>query len=139
MKSTQARPTSCSSCSNWQTSVLTMLLAPLLALTSASSNAGVSGPVVRLFPTTVLEDIRETGQVAEDMENNLQQVIQKLDMQQQLYSESLCEGADGDQGCERIAKQLGASYLEMLEVMSDRLPEMERAVNSTRSSLEKRN
>ena len=97
-----------------------------------------SGPVVRLFPTTVLEDIRETGQVAEDMENNLQQIIHRLDMQQQLYTESLCEGADGDQGCERIAKQLGATYLEMLEVMSDRLPEMERAVNSTRSSLEKR-
>lgn len=138
MKPTQARPTSCSSCSNWQAGVLTMLLAPLLALTSISSNAGVSGPVVRLFPTTVLEDIRETAQVAEDMENNLQQVIHKLDMQQQLYRESLCEGADGDQGCERIAKQIGASYLEMLEVMSDRLPEMERAVNSTRSSLEKR-
>ncbi len=97
-----------------------------------------SGPVVRLFPTTVLEDIRETGQVAEDMENNLQQIIHRLDMQQQLYTESLCQGADGDQGCERIAKQLGATYLEMLEVMSDRLPEMERAVNSTRSSLEKR-
>ncbi|MFV2090782.1 MAG: hypothetical protein ACC642_09000, partial [Pseudomonadales bacterium] len=114
------------------------LLTPLLVMTSVSTTAAVSGPVVRLFPTTVLEDIRETGQVAEEMENNLQQVINKLDMQQQLYTESLCQGADGDQGCERIAKQLGATYLEMLEVMSDRLPEMERAVNSTRSSLEKR-
>ncbi len=107
-------------------------------LGATTVQAAVSGPVVRLFPTTVLEDIRETGQVAEDMENNLAQIIQRLDMQQQLYSESLCQGAEGDQGCERIAKQLGASYLEMLEVMSDRLPEMERAVNSTRASLEKR-
>ena len=107
-------------------------------LTTANLQATVSGPVVRLFPTTVLEDIRETGQVAEEMENSLQQIINKLDMQQQLYSESLCQGADGDQGCDRIAKQLGSTYLEMLEVMSDRLPEMERAVNSTRSSLEKR-
>jgi len=107
-------------------------------LAGAAAQAAVSGPVVRLFPTTVLEDIRETGQVAEDMENSLQQIINKLDMQQQLYTESLCQGADGDQGCERIAKQLGATYLEMLEVMSDRLPEMERAVNSTRASLEKR-
>lgn len=105
---------------------------------TANAGGNVSGPVVRLFPTTVLEDIRETGQVAEDMENNLQQIIHRLDMQQQLYNESLCQGADGDQGCERIAKQLGATYLEMLDVMSDRLPEMERAVNSTRSSLESR-
>lgn len=114
------------------------LLVTALCLLAGAAQANTSGPVVRLFPTTVLEDIRETGQVAEDMENNLQQIIHRLDMQQQLYSESLCQGADGDQGCERIAKQLGSTYLEMLEVMSDRLPEMERAVNSTRTSLEKR-
>ena len=110
----------------------------LLTVGAPDASAGVSGPVVRLFPTTVLEDIRETGQVAEDMENNLQEVINKLDMQQQLYTESLCQGADGDQGCERIAKQLGSTYLEMLDIMSDRLPDMERAVNNTRTSLEKR-
>lgn len=111
-----------------------------LALTgiSAAASATVSGPVIRLFPTTVLEDIRETGQVAAEMENNLQEIIHRLDMQQQLYNESLCQGADGDQGCERIAKQLGATYLEMLNVMSERLPEMERAVTNTRNSLEKR-
>lgn len=116
----------------------TLMLTVLGTFVAGASQANVSGPVVRLFPTTVLEDIRETGQVAEDMENNLQQIIHRLDMQEQLYSESLCQGADGDQGCERIAKQLGATYLEMLEVMSDRLPEMERAVTSTRNSLEKR-
>ncbi len=110
----------------------------LLALSATSAFGAVSGPVVRLFPTTVLEDIRETAQVAEEMENNLQEVIHRLDMQEQLYTESLCQGADGDQGCERIGKQLGATYLEMLEIMSDRLPDMERAVTSTRNSLEKR-
>ena len=114
------------------------LFFPLLLFANASAAAGNSGPVVRLFPTNVLEDIRETGQVAEDMENNLQEVIYRLDLQQQLYKESLCEGSDGDQGCERIAKQLGATYLEMLNIMSERLPEMELAVNNTRQSLEKR-
>jgi len=118
--------------------VVVLALTALSVLGISSAYAAVSGPVVRLFPTTVLEDIRETGQVAEDMENNLQQIIHKLDMQQQLYNESLCQGADGDQGCERIGKQIGATYLEMLNVMNERLPEMERAVNSTRSSLEKR-
>ena len=105
---------------------------------ATTPNRTGTGPVVRLFPTTVLEDIRETGQVAAEMENNLQEVIHRLDMQQQLYDESLCQGAEADAGCTRISKQLGATYLEMLEVMTERLPDMERAVESTRLSLQKR-
>jgi len=99
---------------------------------------GASGPVMRLFPTTVLEDIRETGAVAEEMENGLQEVIHRLDLQQQLYTDSQCQGAEGDEGCAQISKQIGATYLEMLDLMNDRLPSMEKAVNSTRTSLEKR-
>jgi hypothetical protein len=109
-----------------------------LALASSAAFGDATGPVVRLFPTTVLEDIRETGIAAEEMENGLQEVISRLDLQQQLYTESLCSGAEGDQGCDRIARQLGATYLEMLNIMSDGLPGMERAVESTRASLEKR-
>ncbi len=93
---------------------------------------------MRLFPTTVLEDIRETSEVAEEMENNIQDVITRLDLQQQLFVESQCAGADEDPGCERIAKQLGATYLEMLGIMTAKLPDMERAVSNTRNSLEKR-
>ena len=119
-----------------QLTLLTALAVPLL--TASLAHATPSGPVVRLFPTTVLEDIRETGQVAEEMENNLQDIIGRLDLQQQLYEQSLCQGADGDPGCGRIAKQLGATYLEMLETMTERLPDMERAVNNTRNSLESR-
>ncbi|MFP6815813.1 MAG: hypothetical protein VB949_09130 [Pseudomonadales bacterium] len=120
-------------------SVIGRVLLPMLCVSFSSAFAAPnSGPVVRLFPTTVLEDIRETGQVAEEMENSLQEVIYRLDLQQQLYEESLCQGSDGDQGCDRIAKQLGATYLEMLTVMGDRLPEMELAVNNTRNSLEER-
>ena len=77
---------------------------------------------MRLFPTTLLDDIRETGKVAEAMETGLQDVIGRLDLQQQLYDQSLCQGADGDPGCARIAKQLGATYLEMLNLMSEQLP-----------------
>ncbi|MCZ6890090.1 MAG: hypothetical protein O7H39_16510 [Gammaproteobacteria bacterium] len=119
-----------------------LLLSTAVLLSAAGAAAGVSpagtGPVMRLFPTTVLEDIRETGQVAEEMENSLQEVINRLDMQQQLYTESLCHGADADPGCTRLSKQLGATYLDMLTIMTERLPEMERAVESTRMSLEKR-
>lgn len=117
---------------------ISILCSLIVVAAAAVADENGSGPVIRLFPTTVLEDIRETGQVAAEMENSLQEVIHRLDMQQQLYQESLCEGADADPGCERIAKQLGATYLDMLEVMQDRLPDMERAVESTRASLEAR-
>ena len=109
-----------------------------VTILSNTATAKPTGPVMRLFPTTVLEDIRETSEVAEEMENNIQDVISRLDLQQQLFTESQCAGADEDPGCARIAKQLGATYLEMLNTMTDKLPEMERAVTNTRNSLEKR-
>lgn len=95
-------------------------------------------PTIRLFPTTVIEEIRLTGQVAEAMETGLQDVIARLESQELLYREARCEGAEGDPGCERIARNMGATYLEMLEIMEAQLPEMERAVNATRTGLEKR-
>ncbi|MEM9208713.1 MAG: hypothetical protein AAGA61_05675, partial [Pseudomonadota bacterium] len=58
--------------------------------------------------------------------------------QQQLYLESKCEGAENDPGCQRLSKQIGATYLEMLGIMEERLPDMEHTVNNTRLSLEKR-
>ena len=96
------------------------------------------GPTIRLFPTTVVEDLRLTSTVAKEMETGLQEVIGRLDQQQQLYQDSKCEGAEEDPGCQRMAKQLGATYLEMLGIMEERLPDMEHTVNNTRISLEKR-
>jgi hypothetical protein len=111
---------------------LTLGWLPIAGYTQAT------GPTLRLFPTTVLEDIRETGAVAEALETGLQEVIARLDRQQQLYLDSKCEGAELDQGCEQLARQLGATYLELLNVMDQKLPDMERAVTSTRASLERR-
>ena len=107
------------------------LLLPLAAHAS-------SAPTIKLFPTTVLEEIKHTGNVAAEMETGLQLVISQLDEQQKLYTGSKCEGNEGDPGCERIARQVGKSYLEMLNVMAEKLPEMETAVNATSASLEKR-
>jgi hypothetical protein len=75
---------------------LGMLLTGCLLLPVAAY-ASSTAPTIKLFPTTVLEEIKHTGNVA-----------------------------------------AGKSYLEMLNVMADRLPEMETAVNATSSSLEKR-
>ena len=96
------------------------------------------GPSLQHLPTNVLEDIKETGQVAEEMECGLQDIIARLDRQQHLHVQSKCEGATDDPGCAQISRQLGTTYMEMLETMSQRLPDMERAVNSTRDSLETR-
>lgn len=118
------------------TSTVWLLLA--VALTLPASVLAAAGPTLQLFPTTVLEDIKETGQVAQEMESGLQEVIARMDQQQSLYMESKCDGAENDPGCHLLARQLGATYLEMLNIMSERLPDMERAVNNTRDSLQKR-
>lgn len=113
-------------------------LLTVLLVGFAPALLGQGQPTIRLFPTTVLEDIRQTGEVAQEMETGLQEVINRLDQQQQIYLESKCDGAEGDAGCERITKQLGASYLEMLQIMEQNLPAMEKAVQHTESGLEKR-
>jgi hypothetical protein len=128
-----------SSCeSNRVRNLLGGLLIGALLLPVSAHAGSTTAPTIKLFPTTVLEEIKHTGNVAAEMETGLQGVIGQLDQQQKLYMESKCEGNEGDPGCERIARQLGKSYLEMLDVMADKLPEMETAVNATSNSLEKR-
>jgi hypothetical protein len=114
---------------------LGLLLAASILLLAQSALGNT--PTIRLFPTTVVEDLRQTGNVARDMETGLQEVIGRLDQQQQLYQESKCDGAENDSGCQRLARQIGATYLEMLNIMEERLPDMEHTVNNTRISLEK--
>lgn len=112
---------------------ISLLISMLVAL-----QARADSPTIRLFPTTVVEDLRQTSSVAKEMETGLQEVIGRLDQQQLLYTQSKCDGADSDPGCQRLAKQLGATYLDMLGIMEERLPDMEHTVNNTRLSLEKR-
>lgn len=112
-----------------------------VALVSTIANSALAqsnAPTIRLFPTTVVEDLRQTSSVAREMETGLQEVIGRLDQQQQLYNESKCDGAESDPGCQRLSRQLGATYLDMLGIMEERLPDMEHTVNNTRISLEKR-
>ena len=112
---------------------LTVLLVMLGITGRAAAN-----PHINLFPTTVLEDIRHTGDIAKEMESGLQELIAQLDQQQQIYQGSKCDGADEDQGCLQLKKQLNDNYMKMLDIMSVNLPAMEEAVESTRANLEKR-
>jgi len=95
-------------------------------------------PTIQLFPTTVVENIKHTGEAAQAMEQDLQSVIDRLNQQQELYLASKCEGAAAEQGCNEIAEQLGQTYLEMLNLMENRLPGMEDSVRATNASLEQR-
>jgi hypothetical protein len=95
-------------------------------------------PALRLFPTTVVENIRQTGETAKSMEAGLHDIINNLEQQITLFKESKCEGAKNDEGCADISRQMGETYKQMLDTMESRLPAMEQSVNITRDSLQKR-
>ncbi|CAB1073771.1 hypothetical protein D1AOALGA4SA_1943 [Olavius algarvensis Delta 1 endosymbiont] len=113
-------------------------VAVVLVLAWQSRALAKQSPTIRLFPTTVVENIKQTGQAAKAMEQDLQSVIDRLNQQEALYIESKCEGAAAEPGCNDIADQLGQTYLEMLTMMENRLPAMEDSVRATNASLEKR-
>jgi hypothetical protein len=100
--------------------------------------AAKQSPTIRLFPTNVVENIKHTGQAAKAMEEDLQDVIDRLNQQEELYLASKCEGAEAEPGCSDIAGQLGQTYMEMLNLMETRLPGMEDSVRATSTSLERR-
>ena len=105
--------------------LLSALLVALLALPITASANSVA-PTIRLFPTTVLEDIRQTGHVAEEMETGLHDAISRLDQQRQLFEDAKCDGAENDPGCDRIAKQLGARVASLDPLASDVLANIRR-------------
>ena len=110
----------------------------LIMVSGENPAAAKESPTIRLFPTTVIENIKQTGQAAKAMEQDLQSVIDQLNQQEELYIASKCQGAEAEQGCSEIAGQLSQTYLEMLDLMETRLPGMEDSVRATNASLEKR-
>jgi hypothetical protein len=116
-----------------------MLFLAVFAITSGEIPAATNiSPTIRLFPTTVVENIKHTGEAAKAMEADLQGVIDRLNQQEELYMASKCEGAGAETGCSEIAGQLSQTYMEMLTLMETRLPGMEDSVRATSASLEKR-
>ncbi|MGD8643846.1 MAG: hypothetical protein PVI15_06140, partial [Chromatiales bacterium] len=72
--------------------LLAVLLTLLAAGAAGRAASAATGPSIQLFPSAILEDIKHTGRVAQDMETGLQETIARLDQQQQLYQASKCEG-----------------------------------------------
>ena len=102
----------------------------LMALPALAASNVNNAPTLKLFPTTVVESIKETGQSAKAMEESLQGVIQDLEKQMTLYNQSKCAGSQGDEGCQAIARQLSQTYLEMLDRMEARFPDLEVSVRT---------
>ena len=57
---------------------LSLLAATFAAALLSAGFATANTPTIRLFPTTVVEDLRQTGNVARDMETGLQEVISQI-------------------------------------------------------------
>lgn len=112
--------------------LLVMLVIQISELHAANS------PALRLFPTTVVENIKQTGITAKSMESNLQEVINDLEQKMLLFNASKCQDTQGDEGCDQISKQMGEAYRQMLEIMEQEMPSMEQSVEITRDSLKKR-
>ena len=89
----------------WQQSRwLAILHLSILSLALMASGAlAKQTPTIRLFPTTVVENIKQTGQAAKAMEQDLQGVIDRLNEQEALFTASKCEGAGAEPGCSEKA------------------------------------
>ena len=92
---------------------------------------GAQPPAIYLFPTNVVENIKQTGRVARDMESALQTSVADLEQQWLLYEENRCEDAAGDPGCDQIKMLLGDTYLRMLLLMDASLPRMQASISNS--------
>lgn len=139
IKRTNRCPVVCPERRIWHITMFAMAI-PVLLLCSATTRAQTSGkqPTLNLFPTQIIDNVKETGDTAKKLEDNLQGVIQNLDQQMQLYRQSKCDGAPDDQGCKQISQQMAGAYRQMLDIMGAELPKMKSSVELTRSTLEKR-
>ena len=119
----------------------TTLSAVALAIAStlgaaAPALAQGDGPELRLFSSTIVEDIRRTGEAAAEMETDVVGSIEEMDRQLELYSASGCEGVEDDSGCGEMRRQLGATYGRMLDAMAEALPPMKEAISRSRDGLQ---
>lgn len=122
----------------WANPVSQTSCAVLLLLGIVGNTPADPAPILKLFPETTIENIKQASQSAKDMENSLTSVIGEMDQQFKLYKESKCDGSIGDPGCEQIQRQLGEKYMEMLKQMETQLDVMEPVISNMKLSIEGR-
>lgn len=109
----------------------------LTALVSSIASGAManSRPTINLFPTSVVEQLRNSATSAQELEDGMQPIVAQLEKQMDLYKSSQCDTADADQGCAQIRKTLGETYSQMLGQLSDRLPSLRTAMSSIKSGV----
>ena len=115
----------------------TVMAAALAAALSAQAHA--TGPKVNLFPKAVLNEIKLTTETTKSMEQGLLPIVEKMSSQKKLYDQTHCEGdQSGSSGCGEIFQTISATYVEMLDEMSEALPELRKSVHNSELMLQKR-
>jgi hypothetical protein len=92
-------------------------------------------PRLNLFPKNFSEHIGNAYQEASSMENNLRDIIQKLETQATLYRETGCDGSSGP-GCQKISDQISDNYLTMLTILKGSLPKIKKSIDVAKISVE---
>jgi hypothetical protein len=115
------------------------LLPCVLALIAVSAAAAEEvAPTVRLVPTELVEEIRDTRAVAAQVETDVVHAVEDLDRQSRLLRASQCDPGVVDPGCDAIRDQVRRRYLEMLGGIEARLPGLERSVRRIERGLRER-
>jgi hypothetical protein len=91
-------------------------------------------PRINLFPTSVVENLSETSRAARQMENDMYDVVARLEKQKQAYQGTNCDGSD-DPGCVQLRKAIRGTYKEMLDVMQAGIPKMRGSLDATAESM----
>jgi len=122
---------------NFKKTVIHISIYGVLAGSLMSTPCLATVPTLNLFPTSVVENLQSSADSAKQMEDSMERTVAHLDNQLMLYKDSQCDSTDIDEGCAQIKKGISSSYLNMLKQMSDQLPAMKNAMESTASTLGK--
>lgn len=109
-----------------------------LACVLLASPAGAAQPTINLFPASVVENLKQSSQSAEQLEATMLPTIEKMKEQIALYDASHCDDGSTDSGCNAIRDTLGTTYKEMLDQMAEQLPAIKQSMSSIRRSMGKR-
>ncbi len=115
------------------------IVASVLSGLLVSPSLYAAGPSVSLFPKAVLSEIKITTEAARSMEEGLLPIVEKMSNQKKLYDETSCEGDQSNSaGCADLFRNISETYVEMLDQMSEALPDLKTSVRNSELMLQKK-
>jgi len=118
-----------------------LILATTLSLTASNivnaQGQSQTAPTINLFPSTVIQDLKNSVRATNDMEKGMEPIIKQMDETMVLFKSANCDGEAGDSGCSQLKKQMQQQYLDLLTQMEGVLPSVEKSIKATNKSLAK--